>query len=492
MDVTAVLPSGDLLHLRAKKTDTVRRLKHDIETQSRIPKPEQWIEYRSDEASYLLDHLSLSSQVPDGAYIHVHRREDEKIHLNIKTLNGKTLAFIVDNYHTIGDVIDTINESEDSPSDTCTDLIHDGKRLESDWTLADYNVPTEATMYCVVTLKTVTEVRESGNYTVVQPRLQPTGEFGNEYEYIYVAGWPKVSYKWPYIGEYKDRLAAFHGKDYDEASFGRHSRYGDAFDVNVLLPGGRRIVMAIKDKHSIGSLKSVIQHEGIAASDQILEYNGVVLRDEHHVAEYGIVPNGTIVVSSRHAKPTQVGMKVIIDSVSVELGVDKTHTVGEVKAMIGQKTGKDVHNKYLVADNGVRLEDNRTLMDYGIESNDRLALAGSTGLRTFHTRSFHHPRTLLKEAPDTLLHRSSKTLEVRSTDHGFSVPWPSSVQRLKEMINEEVEEISADDILVTLLKGDETELDDDALEALRREPDPVVHFRLKTEEPDHTVNCSIQ
>lgn len=128
----------------------------------------------------------------------------------------------------------------------------------------------------------------------------------------------------------------------------------------------------VEPDDSIAAVKAYIQEEkGISFKKQkLLNEDGGVMRDAQTLESAGINKGSTLIL--RYAPITQIYVLTLTNR-RFKLMVESDDTIADVKAAIQEKEGIRFHKQRLIY-NGRQLEDDTSLVDYGIQYNSQLTL----------------------------------------------------------------------------------------------------------------------
>ncbi|XP_049395202.1 uncharacterized protein LOC125859476 [Solanum stenotomum] len=134
----------------------------------------------------------------------------------------------------------------------------------------------------------------------------------------------------------------------------------------------KAFLLMVEPDDSIAAVKAYIQEEkGISFKKQkLLNEDGGVMRDAQTLTSAGINKGSTLIL--RYAPITQIYVLTLTNR-RFKLMVESDDTIADVKAAIQEKEGIRFHKQRLIY-NGRQLEDDRSLVDYGIQYNSQLAL----------------------------------------------------------------------------------------------------------------------
>ncbi|XP_055828488.1 uncharacterized protein LOC129896577 [Solanum dulcamara] len=131
-------------------------------------------------------------------------------------------------------------------------------------------------------------------------------------------------------------------------------------------------LLMVEPDDSIAAVKAYIQEKkGISFKKQkLLNEDGGVMRDVQTLASAGINKGSTLIL--RYAPITQIYV-ITFTNRRFKLMVESDDTIADVKAAIQEKEGIRFHKQRIIY-NGRQLEDDRSLVDYGIRYGSELQL----------------------------------------------------------------------------------------------------------------------
>lgn len=139
--------TGKTINLDVDSQDLVERFKTKIKDNTGIPIGEQKLLFA---AKLLADKYTLADYgIVEGSTIYLLNRVKSEIKICVKTLNGRNIALDVESSELIENVMKRIEEKENIP--VCKQkLIFAGQLLESQRSLAEYNINQGSTLFLTV------------------------------------------------------------------------------------------------------------------------------------------------------------------------------------------------------------------------------------------------------------------------------------------------------------------------------------------------------
>jgi ubiquitin C len=361
MRIYVKTPSGQkIIAIEARSFDTIQNIKSIIQAKEGIQSDQYTLIHNG---KVLEDERILSSlNIPNETIFHLVFNPKDVLPIFVRTLAGEMLKLEVKVLFTICDV-KTIVESMTDVLNIDWDLIYAGKKLEDCKTLASYDIQDETILEMFPALiqiyviaggeKTITlDVQLCNTIKDVKDKVsqKQTGVLDNDWDLIYAG---KQLEDWRTLASYDIK---------EEAIL---EMFPALVQIFVIARGGKTISLDVQLSNTIKDVKDKVSQKqtGVLDNDWHMIYAGKKLEYWRTLASYDIKEEAVLEMS-RASFPIFVKLW---SGKTTTFIVRRCNTIKDVKEELFQRLNIPVHRQCILF-NGKRLEDNRDLASYGVQS----------------------------------------------------------------------------------------------------------------------------
>ena len=296
MEMYVALPTGKIISLEEKASNTIKHVKKKIQAKEDIPFDCQILMINTGErCEELIDDCILSNYSFHGNSTPLLLILRLATLIYIKPLNGKTFTLAVESSDKIKNLKMKIHNEKGTPPNQQI-LICNGKRMEDGHTLSDYNVINQSTVHMVARIRGGKYIFVKTLTTTLRLEMEETDMIYNIKTKIQdIEGIPPDQQRLCY---FKQQL--FNGytlSDYGvvkESILDLSVRLKRQLQINVQL-NKKIFTLRVDNCDTVEKVKAIINDkEHIPPDQQILTFDGTILQDEYTLDEYNLYDMSTL------------------------------------------------------------------------------------------------------------------------------------------------------------------------------------------------------